>query len=154
MLGKVVKCPTIKNHRGGPNGQETLMSIAETLTGVAGKVLDKFVQDKDLKAKLDHELNMAFHEANLAQTEINKVEAASQSMFVAGWRPFVGWTCGVALMYHFLLLPLLHFILKATGNEVELPEFDFSHLSTILMGMLGLGGLRTYEKLRGVSREK
>ena len=130
------------------------MSIAETLTGVAGKVLDKFVQDKDLKAKLDHELNMAFHEANLAQTEINKVEAASQSMFVAGWRPFVGWTCGVALMYHFLLLPLLHFILKATGNEVELPEFDFSHLSTILMGMLGLGGLRTYEKLRGVSREK
>jgi len=150
----VVKCPTIKNHRGGPNGQETPMSIAETLTGVAGKVLDKFVQDKDLKAKLDHELNMAFHEANLAQTEINKVEAASQSMFVAGWRPFVGWTCGVALMYHFLLLPLLHFILKATGNEVELPEFDFSHLSTILMGMLGLGSLRTYEKLRGVSREK
>ena len=150
----MVKCPTIKNHRGGPNGQETPMSIAETLTGVAGKVLDKFVQDKDLKAKLDHELNMAFHEANLAQTEINKVEAASQSMFVAGWRPFVGWTCGVALMYHFLLLPLLHFILKATGNEVELPEFDFSHLSTILMGMLGLGSLRTYEKLRGVSREK
>ena len=130
------------------------MSIAETITSVAGKVLDKFVQDKDLKAKLDHELNMAFHEANLAQTEINKVEAASQNMFVAGWRPFVGWTCGVALLYHFLLLPLLHFILKATGNEVELPEFDFSHLSTILMGMLGLGGLRTYEKLRGVSREK
>ena len=130
------------------------MSIAETITGVAGKVLDKFVQDKDLKAKLDHELNMAFHEANLAQTEINKVEAASQNMFVAGWRPFVGWTCGVALLYHFLLLPLLHFILRATGNEVELPEFDFSHLSTILMGMLGLGSLRTYEKLRGVSREK
>ena len=130
------------------------MGIAETITGVAGKVLDKFVQDKDLKAKLDHELNMAFHEANLAQTEINKVEAASQNMFVAGWRPFVGWTCGVALLYHFLLLPLLHFILRATGNEVELPEFDFSHLSTILMGMLGLGGLRTYEKLRGVSREK
>tara|TARA_R110002153_G_C13134859_1_gene480278 strand:- start:265 stop:657 length:393 start_codon:yes stop_codon:yes gene_type:complete len=130
------------------------MSIAETITSVAGKVLDKFVQDKDLKAKLDHELNMAFHEANLAQTEINKVEAASQNMFIAGWRPFVGWTCGVALLYHFLLLPLLHFILRATGNEVELPEFDFSHLSTILMGMLGLGGLRTYEKLRGVSREK
>jgi hypothetical protein len=130
------------------------MSIAETITSVAGKVLDKFVQDKDLKAKLDHELNMAFHEANLAQTEINKVEAASQNMFVAGWRPFVGWTCGVALMYHFLLLPLLHFILRATGNEKEEGRFDFSHLSTILMGMLGLGGLRTYEKLRGVSREK
>ena len=146
--------PTIKNHRGGPNGQETPMSIAESVIGIADKVLGKFIPDKTLRDQLRHEMNMAFHEANLAQVEVNKVEAASQNMFVAGWRPFVGWTCGVALLYHFLLLPLLHFILKATGNEVELPEFDFSHLSTILMGMLGLGSLRTYEKLRGVSREK
>ena len=146
--------PTIKNRRGGPNGQETPMSIAESVIGIADKVLGKFIPDKTLRDQLHHEMNMAFHEANLAQVEINKVEAASQNMFVAGWRPFVGWTCGVALLYHFLLLPLLHFILKATGNEVELPEFDFSHLSTILMGMLGLGSLRTYEKLRGVSREK
>ena len=146
--------PTIKSHRGGPNGQETPMSIAESVIGIADKVLGKFIPDKTLRDQLRHEMNMAFHEANLAQVEVNKVEAASQNMFVAGWRPFVGWTCGVALLYHFLLLPLLHFILRATGNEVELPEFDFSHLSTILMGMLGLGSLRTYEKLRGVSREK
>ena len=146
--------PTIKNRRGGPNGQETPMSIAESVIGIADKVLGKFIPDKTLRDQLRHEMNMAFHEANLAQVEVNKVEAASQNMFVAGWRPFVGWTCGVALLYHFLLLPLLHFILRATGNEVELPEFDFSHLSTILMGMLGLGSLRTYEKLRGVSREK
>jgi len=130
------------------------MSIAESVIGIADKVLGKFIPDKTLRDQLRHEMNMAFHEANLAQVEINKVEAASQNMFVAGWRPFVGWTCGVALLYHFLLLPLLHFILKASGVEVDLPEFDFSHLSTILMGMLGLGGLRTYEKLRGVSREK
>ena len=150
----MVKCPTIKNRRGGPNGQETPMSIAESVIGIADKVLGKFIPDKTLRDQLRHEMNMAFHEANLAQVEVNKQEAASQSMFVAGWRPFVGWTCGVALMYHFLLLPLLHFILKASGVEVDLPEFDFSHLSTILMGMLGLGSLRTYEKLRGVSREK
>jgi hypothetical protein len=130
------------------------MSIAESVIGIADKVLGKFIPDKTLRDQLRHEMNMAFHEANLAQVEVNKVEAASQNMFVAGWRPFVGWTCGVALLYHFLLLPLLHFILKASGVEVDLPEFDFSHLSTILMGMLGLGGLRTYEKLRGVSREK
>jgi len=130
------------------------MSIAESVIGIADKVLGKFIPDKTLRDQLRHEMNMAFHEANLAQVEINKVEAASQNMFVAGWRPFVGWTCGVALLYHFLLLPLLHFILKASGVEVDLPEFDFSHLSTILMGMLGLGSLRTYEKLRGVSREK
>jgi hypothetical protein len=130
------------------------MSIAESVIGIADKVLGKFIPDKTLRDQLRHEMNMAFHEANLAQVEVNKVEAASQNMFVAGWRPFVGWTCGVALLYHFLLLPLLHFILKASGVEVDLPEFDFSHLSTILMGMLGLGSLRTYEKLRGVSREK
>ena len=79
------------------------MSLAESITGVAGKVLDKFVQDKDLKAKLDQEMKMAFHEANLAQIELNKEEAKSSSLFVSGWRPFVGWTCGVALAYHFIL---------------------------------------------------
>ena len=65
--------------------------MIESIVGVAGNVLDKFVADKDLKAKLDHELKTAFHSANLAQIEINKQEAAHKSMFVAGWRPFVGW---------------------------------------------------------------
>ena len=131
-----------------------VMGIAESVGGVAGKVLDKFVQDKDLKAKLDHELQTAFHSANLAQIEVNKQEAAHQSLFVAGWRPFVGWVCGIALAYHFVLAPFLLFVFSAFGFEQELPEFDFSQLSTILMGMLGLGGLRTYEKMKKVSREK
>jgi hypothetical protein len=128
------------------------MSIAESITGVAGKVLDKFVQDKDLKAKLDQEMKMAFHEANLAQIELNKEEAKSSSLFVSGWRPFVGWTCGVALAYHFILEPFIKFIVVINGVDVELPTFDFSQLSSILMGMLGLGGLRTYEKMKKVER--
>ena len=70
------------------------MSLAESVTGIAGKVLDKFVQDKDLKAKLDQELNMAFHNANLAQIELNKEEAKNTSLFVSGWRPSVGWING------------------------------------------------------------
>tara|TARA_R100001163_G_scaffold64436_1_gene58674 strand:- start:2337 stop:2735 length:399 start_codon:yes stop_codon:yes gene_type:complete len=131
-----------------------VMGIAESVVGVAGKVLDKFVEDKDLKAKLDHELKTAFHSANLAQIEVNKQEAAHQSLFVAGWRPFVGWVCGIALAYHFVLAPFLLFVFSVYGLEQELPEFDFSQLSTILMGMLGLGGLRTYEKMKKVSREK
>ena len=69
MLGKVVKCPTIKNRRGGPNGQETPMSIAESVIGIADKVLGKFIPDKTLRDQLRHEMNMAFHEANLAQVE-------------------------------------------------------------------------------------
>jgi hypothetical protein len=75
-------------------------------------------------------------------------------MFVAGWRPFVGWVCGVSLLYHFLLSPLMVFIFTIAGTEVILPAFEFSQLSSILMGMLGLGGLRTFEKMKGVNREK
>ena len=130
------------------------MAVAESIVGVAGKVLNKFVADKDLKVKLQHELKTAFHAANLAQIDLNKQEAAHQSMFVAGWRPFVGWTCGVALAYHFLIAPLLGFMLVLYGIDTPMPEFEFSQLSTILMGMLGLGTLRSYEKMKGVQREK
>jgi len=129
------------------------MSLAESVTGIAGKVLDKFVQDKDLKAKLDQELNMAFHNANLAQIELNKEEAKNTSLFVSGWRPSVGWICSFALGYHFILEPLISYILAIAGYDINPPSFDFSQLSTILMGMLGLGGLRSYEKFKGVDRK-
>ena len=121
---------------------------------VADKVLGKFIPDKNLKMKLQKEMTMAFHDANLAQIQLNKQEAAHKNIFVAGWRPFVGWTCGVALAYHFILSPIIETILIATGVAIDLPSFEFSQLSSILMGMLGLGGLRTYEKMKGVSREK
>lgn len=121
---------------------------------VADKVLGKFIPDKNLKMKLQKEMTMAFHDANLAQIQLNKQEAAHKNIFVAGWRPFVGWTCGVALAYHFILSPIVETILIAFGVTTDLPSFEFSQLSSILMGMLGLGGLRTYEKMKGVSREK
>lgn len=121
---------------------------------VADKVLGKFIPDKNLKMKLQKEMAMAFHDANLAQIQLNKQEAAHKNIFVAGWRPFVGWTCGVALAYHFIVSPIVETILIAAGVAVDLPSFEFSQLSSILMGMLGLGGLRTYEKMKGVSREK
>ena len=128
------------------------MSIAESVIGIADKVLGKFIPDKTLRDQLRHEMKMAFHEANLAQIELNKEEAKSSSLFVSGWRPFVGWTCGVALAYHFILEPFIKFIVVINGVDVELPTFDFSQLSSILMGMLGLGGLRTYEKMKKVER--
>ena len=128
------------------------MSIAESITGIAGKVLDKFVKDKDLKAKLDHELNMAFNDSNLAQIELNKIEATG-TWFQSSWRPSVGWICSISMGYHFILQPLLIFILRATGNDIELPDFDFSQLSTILMALLGMSGLRTYEKTKNVAKQ-
>lgn len=119
------------------------------------KILGKFIADKDLRTKLEYELKSEIHKANLAQLEVNKAEAAHKSIFVAGWRPFIGWVCGFALLWHFILNPFLYTVLSLFGyNEINLPEFDFAQLSTILMGMLGLGGLRTFEKTKGVSREK
>jgi len=129
-----------------------MLGLDKLIAPITG-ILDKFVVDKDLKMKLQHELETALHSANLAQLEVNKAEATHKSIFVAGWRPFVGWVCGVALAYHFILAPLLQFGFALGGIEQDLPEFEFSQLSTVLMGMLGLGGLRTFEKMKGVSRE-
>ena len=122
--------------------------MIDKLIEPVSKILDKFVADKDLKAKLQHELNTELHKANMAQLEVNKVEAAHKNMFVAGWRPFVGWCCASALAYHFILQPILVFVLSLSGYQVALPEFDMSSLMTVLLGMLGLGGLRTFEKIK------
>ena len=135
-----------------------IAALLPSLLPVVGDVLDRFFPNKEEKARAAREIEakLAEHLAkiDIAQLEVNKQEAASQSMFVAGWRPSVGWICSISMAYHFIVQPLLVFILKANGIEVDLPEFDFAQLSTILMGMLGLGGLRTYEKMQGVAREK
>jgi len=130
-----------------------LSSLIEPVTGI----LDKFVEDKDQKAKLAHEIStMADRHAQqlaLAQIEVNKAEAASNSVWKGGWRPFVGWVCGAAFAYHFVIQPLAIFGLAAYGIEVPpLPDFDMGQLMTVLMGMLGLGGLRSFEKTKGVAR--
>lgn len=111
-------------------------------------ILDKFVADKDLKLKLSHELEKEIVSLNRAQIELNKVEASHESVFVSGWRPFIGWACGIALVYHFLIEPIIQYILIVTGVDFRTPEFDFSQLSTIVMAMLGMSSLRTYEKTK------
>ena len=88
------------------------------------------------------------------QIQVNKVEAAHKSLFVAGWRPALGWILSFALAYHYILQPIIVFALSLAGVKYNLPEFDMSSLMTILLGMLGLGGMRTYEKINKVSREK
>ena len=85
---------------------------------------------------------------NRAQLEVNKVEAGHNNIFVAGWRPFIGWICGLSIAYHFILEPVIQYILIVNGIQFETPEFDFSQLSTIVMAMLGMSTLRTYEKTK------
>jgi hypothetical protein len=133
------------------------LSVLTTLVGPVTGLLDKFIEDKDQKAALAHEIatmgEKHAQEAMLAQLEINKAEAASGSLFKGGWRPFVGWTCGIAFAYHFVLQPLLIFIFAYIGLETpDLPEFDVGTLLPVLGGMLGIGGLRSYEKTKGLTK--
>ena len=127
------------------------MSILSSLIGPATKLLDKVIEDKDQKNALAHEIaTMAErHAQELAQgqLEVNKVEAAHKSLFVAGWRPAIGWVCALGLFYNVILANII-------GIWVDIPEIDTTLLVPVMMGMLGLGAMRSYEKVQGVSREK
>ena len=133
------------------------MSLLNSLIGPVTGILDKVIEDKDQKAKLAHELatmaDRLSHEQQLAQIEVNKAEAASGSLFKGGWRPFIGWVCGVAFCYHFVVQPIIIFVVALVGvNIPDLPEFQMNTLLTVLGGMLGIGGLRTYEKQKGLTK--
>mgnify|MGYP003674224736 FL=1 len=127
------------------------MSILSSLIGPVTGLLDKFIEDKDQKNALAHEIatmsSKFAQESVLAQLEVNKVEAAHKSLFVSGWRPAIGWICGFALMYSTILAPIL-------GIWFTVPPVDSSLLTSVLMGMLGLGAMRTAEKVKGVQRNK
>ena len=134
-----------------------MMSLVNNLIGPVTGLLDKVIEDKDQKAALAHEIatmsdNHA-QQALMGQLEINKAEAASGSIFKGGWRPFIGWVCGVAFAYHFVLQPCIVFGAAAAGIDIpELPEFDMGSLMTVMMGMLGLGGMRSIEKLKKIEK--
>ena len=131
--------------------------MIEALIAPVTGLLDKFIEDKDQKNKLAHELaTMADrHAQELAkgQLEINKMEAQHRSIFVAGWRPFLGWGLSFAMIWHFVLAPITIFGFSYAGVEApELPAFDMDSLMTVLLGMLGLGGLRSFEKVKGLTK--
>lgn len=131
--------------------------MLQALIGPVTGLLDKFVEDKDQKAQLAHEIatlaEKQAHEAQMAQILTNREEAKHRSIFVAGWRPFIGWTCGVALAYHFIFAPLIVFGVAWSGATLpEIPAFDMDSLMTVLLGMLGLGGMRSFEKAKGLTK--
>ena len=129
-----------------------------SLVGPATGLLDKFIEDKDVKNKLAHDLSTMAerHAQELAkgQLEVNKVEAAHKSLFVAGWRPAIGWICGLGMASNFILIPMANFVLALTGSPIVVPLLDTGEMMPVLMGMLGLGAMRTYEKKEGVQRDK
>jgi len=122
-----------------------------TLLEIGGKVLDRVLPDPAQQAAAKLELMKLQQNGELAQIigqmEINKVEAASSSLFVSGWRPSVGWVCSAGFAVQFIIGPLAEWGAALAGHPVKFPQMDTGTMMPLLLGMLGLGGLRTAEKL-------
>lgn len=133
--------------------------LLSPLLDIAGKIFDRVIPDKAAAEKAKAEFLATAQTEDfqlmLAQIQTNAAEAASPNWFVAGWRPFVGWVCGVALAYTYIVLPFLQFGVYTWGSLAtintlaRLPKLDLTDLLPILLGMLGLAGYRTLEKVRG-----
>ena len=127
-----------------------VLSILE----IGAKLLDKVIPDKEAREKAQAELIKAAQDQDfqlaLAQIKVNEEEAKSDSLFKSGWRPYVGWTCATSFSLHFVIFPIINFFIVALGYKEVVISFDMTTLATTLFGLLGLGGLRTYEKIKGI----
>ena len=130
-----------------------LFGIAEAVVGVVDNVLDKFVEDKDLRAKLNHELKTQVQKANLAQIAVNMEQARHPSIFVAGARPAIMWICAFGLGWQFVFQPIFIWGLAVTSYNVPIPVIPTDGLLTLTLSLLGLGGMRSFEKMKGINRE-
>lgn len=128
--------------------------IIGSIVDMIGGVLDKVIPDKNAREKAKHEIEATLvsqdFQLRLGQLEINKEEAKHQSMFVAGWRPAIGWTGAIALFYHFIGFSLIEWVLKVTNSGIVPPTLNSDNLMEIVLGMLGLGGMRSWERIKGV----
>lgn len=134
-------------------------SPAEGIISAAEGIIGMFKLPPEVKAQMTQQLSLAnidLEKTELAgtiaalqgQLDANKAEASSANWFVAGWRPFIGWVCGSAFAWAFVLQPFCAFFLSSAGRHIVLPTLDLSTMMPVLLGMLGLGGLRTYEKVQ------
>lgn len=121
--------------------------------GAALKVLDKFVPDPAAKQQAEADLRSSLQQWDKGQTDINAAEATNNSLFVSGWRPAIGWICAAALLYTYILVPFTVWTFAFVLNQ-PIPKFPVldNNLWELMFGMLGMGGLRTYEKFKGVSK--
>jgi hypothetical protein len=120
---------------------ETAVKIRTAITGV----------DPAASAKLQEVALSLEGQAQDAQSKVNAIEAASANIFVSGWRPFIGWICGIAIGYNFLIIPFAALFLKIFKADFSMPALDMGELWTLVTGMLGLGTMRTVEKLQGAA---
>lgn len=133
-------------------------SILKDLISPVTNIIEEVVVDKDKVRQINLEIekladqaDARYHEELMGQIEVNKVEAQHASIFVAGWRPFIGWTGGVGLAYSFVLAPFIEFIAGANGYTQEMPMPDSSQLMVLVTSMLGVGAMRSYDKAKGTA---
>jgi hypothetical protein len=134
-----------------------MFGILEKLIDPVSNVLDKVIEDKDQKAKLAHEIaTMAerfHHQQAMAQSEANVEQAKHPSLFVAGARPAIMWICALGLLTQFFVMPIAEWATAIWAPAVELPALQTGELMTLTLSLLGLGGMRSWEKSQGVARE-
>ena len=149
-----------------------LGEIGGVFTSIREAITGEKIKDPAEMAKISLQLSQLEQMANQGQISINKIEAAHKSLFVAGWRPFIGWVCGIAIAYAFVLQPLIEWVVViahittdittvntegvkvVTEQLVTTPKLNVDTLYQLVLAMLGMATLRTYEKQKQVSREK
>ena len=129
-----------------------MLGIVESVVGVAGKVLDKFGEDKDLKTKLNAELKSQIISLDLAQAQTNLEQAKHSSIFVAGARPAIMWICAFGLGWQFVFQPVCSWGMAIWTPDLAMPVIPTEGLMTLTLSLLGLGGMRSFEKSKGIQR--
>lgn len=128
------------------------MAIIDTIFSTISTVLDRVIPDKNAREKAKEELERAINDQDfqiaLEQIKVNAIEAQSESFFKSGWRPSVGWICSIAFGLHFVILPLFNYFIMLCGQQPILVPFQMDTLLTVLLGLLGMGTLRTVEKMK------
>jgi len=131
------------------------MDPISALLNIGNTLINKLFPDPAQAAQAQLALLKMQQDGELAaisgQMEINKIEAGSSSVFVAGWRPFAGWVCGIGLAYVSIIEPLARLVATLVGYTGDFPAIDTTLTMQVLLGMLGMGGLRTLDKIKGVA---
>jgi hypothetical protein len=128
-----------------------LLGISSIIDSVGKVASDLITTDKE-KMQLEIENRKLDQAVDMAQIEVNKIEAASSSMWTSGWRPFIGWGCGAAFIYSAMLEPIARFVAQVGFDYTgTFPQIDTNLTMQVLLGLLGLSGMRSYEKSKGVA---
>lgn len=134
--------------------KDILGGLISPVTDIIGEVVVDKDKKREIELKLQEIVDRAdarYHEELMGQIEVNKVEAQHASIFVAGWRPFIGWTSGVGIAYTFVLAPFIEFVARANGYTQDMPLPDAAQLMTLVTAMLGVGAMRSYDKVKGTA---